>query len=79
MREIHTKKRESKVTEYGLFAICSPAHNANAHSSASVVKKEVAVTAQKRLERAQSDPLGSRSVYYFTNHNCSRKKSVYLL
>lgn len=59
LREIQTLKRENQVVEYGLFAICSPAHGGNTHS-ASAIKKEVAITAQKRLERASSDPLGSR-------------------
>ena len=58
LREIHTRKRDSQIVEYGLFAICSPA--TSPHQSGSSVKREVALTAQKRLERANSDPLPNR-------------------
>ena len=57
LREIHTRKRDSQVVEYGLFAICSPANNPNSHHAGSSIKKEVALTAQKRLERSSSDPV----------------------
>ncbi|XP_015760723.1 PREDICTED: uncharacterized protein LOC107339895 isoform X2 [Acropora digitifera] len=60
LREIHTRKRDSQVLEYGLFAICSPANNSHSHHTGATVKKEVALTAQKRLERANSEPICGR-------------------
>ena len=65
LREIHTRKRDSQVVEYGLFAICSPANSSHSHHSGATVKKEVALTAQKRLERANSEPICSRFVSLF--------------
>ena len=63
LREIHTRKRDSQVVEYGLFAICSPANSPNSHHAGASIKKEVALTAQKRLERANSDPTCGRFVF----------------
>lgn len=60
LREIHTRKRDSQVVEYGLFAICSPANSPHSHHAGATVKKEVALTAQKRLERANSEPICGR-------------------
>lgn len=57
LREIHTRKRDSQVVEYGIFAICSPANTSHSHHAGSSIKKEVALTAQKRLERSNSDPV----------------------
>ena len=57
LREIHTRKRDSQVVEYGIFAICSPASTTHSHHPASSIKKEVALTAQKRLERSNSEPV----------------------
>ncbi|XP_078359949.1 uncharacterized protein LOC144644353 isoform X2 [Oculina patagonica] len=57
LREINTRKRDSQVVEYGIFAICSPANTSHSHHAGSSIKKEVALTAQKRLERSNSDPV----------------------